>query len=97
MDPVERLAERLAAEEALVLVVDAEGADEERLELLGRERVESAAAPLGELGPALDLVPGRDDRGRLGGARQVARDDEVELDAGERVACRLRLLEPALR
>ena len=94
MDPVERLAERLAAEEARVLVGDAQRADEERLELLGRERVEAAAAPLGELRPALDLVPGRDDRRRLGGARQVARDDEVELDAGERVARRLGLLSP---
>ncbi len=97
VDPVERLAERLAAEEAGVLVGDAERADEERLELLGRERVEAAAAPLRELGPALDLVPGRDDRGRLRRARQVARDDEVELDSGERVARRLGLLEPARR
>ena len=96
MDPVERLAERLAAEKACVLVGDAESADEERLELLGREGVEPAAAPLGELGPALDLVSGRDDRRRLRGARQVARDDEVELDAGKRLARGRGLLEPAL-
>ena len=58
MNPVERFAERLAPEKAGTLVGDAERADEERFELLGREGVEPAAAPLRELGPALDLVPG---------------------------------------
>ena len=91
MDAVERLAERLAAEEALGFVGDPQRSHERALELLGRDRVEPATAPLGELRPALDLVAGRDELRGLGRAREVARDDEVELDPGQGLAGRDRL------
>ena len=83
-DAVEQLAERLAAEEARRLVVGPERADERPLPLRLRDVAQPAAAPLRELGPGLDLARGRDDRGGLDRARQAARDDAVEGDAGER-------------
>ena len=95
-DAVERLTERLAAEEALVLLADRQRADEHLLELVRRHGVEPSAAPLCELGDAVRLDARRDDRGRLGGSRQRARDDEVQLDAGERAVRRGCLLVPAL-
>ena len=51
VNAIGRFAERLAAEEARRFVRDPERADEGPLELLGRQRVEPAAAPLRELGP----------------------------------------------
>jgi hypothetical protein len=92
---VERLPQRLAAEEPLRLVAHLQRADERHLELVRRDRVEAAAAPLRELGPELDFASRRDELRRLARARQVARDDEVERDACERRPRRLRLLAPA--
>ena len=56
---VEELADRLAAEEPLLVRHDAaEGADERLLELVRRDRRELRAHDLAELGPALDSWPG---------------------------------------
>ena len=96
-DPVECLAERLAAEEALVLLRDRQRPDERLLELVRRHGVQPSAAPLRELGHTLWLDTRRDDRGRLSGSRQRARDDEIELDAGESAVCRGGLLVATLR
>ena len=93
---VERLAERLAAEEARLLVADLQRADEHLLELLGRDRVEAAAAPLVERGPLLGLAARRDHRRRLDSPRQRARHDEVEAHVLERPVRGCCLLEPAL-
>ena len=97
VDAVERLAERLAAEEAGRLVLHLERADERGFELLRWDRVEPPAAPLGEFGPQLDLAAGRDDLGRLARAWQIAGDDEVECGRRERVASGGRLLTAAGR
>ena len=86
VDAVERLPQRFTAEEALRLVLDLERADERSLELVGWDRVEPAAAPFGQLRPELDVLSRRDDLGRFERARQVAGDDEVELDVRQRVA-----------
>src|SRR4051794_11065130 len=95
-DAVECLAERLAAQEARLLIADLERAHEHLLELLGRNRVQTSAAPLVELGPRRSIGTGRDDRGRLERARQRARHDEVEAHVLERAMCSGRLLEAAL-
>ena len=58
---VERLAERLAAEESRLLIAGVQRADEERLELVNRNVVEAAATPLGELRPLRRRLAGRND------------------------------------
>src|SRR3954465_7027746 len=67
---VERLAERLAAEEALVLLRDRQRSDEDLLELVRRHGVEAAPAPFRELREALRLDPGSNDRSSLDSPRQ---------------------------
>jgi hypothetical protein len=94
---VERLAERLAAEEARSFVADLKRPDEHLLELLPWHIVETTAAPLVEVGPLLRLSAGCDDARRLDRARQRARDDEVELHVRERTVRGRGLVEPALR
>ncbi len=94
---IERLAERLAAEEARSFVADLKRPDEHLLELVPWHVVETTAAPLVEVGPLLRLSAGRDDARRLDRARQRARDDEVELHVRERTVRGRGLVEPALR
>ena len=78
-DTVEQLADRLAAEEALVVRDDAvERADELPFELGRRDRREPVARDLSQLRPGLHFVPGRDEGRRLDGPGQVARDHPVE-------------------
>ena len=58
-DAVEQLADRLAAEEALLVRHDtAERVHERGLELSGSDRREPVAADLAQLGPLLDACPG---------------------------------------
>ena len=91
-DAVEELADRLAAEEPLLVRDDpVERVDERLLQLVGRDRGEAVAGDLAELGPDCDLVARSDERGGLGRARQTARDDAVERRAREQEAGRLRL------
>ena len=84
-DAVEELADRLSAEEPL-LVRDhaAERVDELALERVRRNLREAAALDLAQLGPGLRLAAGRDDCRGLERAREAAAEHAVELDAGER-------------
>ena len=94
--PVEQLADRLAAEEALVVRDDAvERTDECLLELCRRDRGEPVAHDLAQVGPCLNLVPRRDEGGRLDRAEQTARDHAVERRPLEKRGGGLRL-PPAL-
>ena len=93
---VERLTERLAAEEPRGLVAHLERADEELLELVARDVVQPAAAPLGKRRPLLGLTIRDDDRCRLERAWQAARDNQVEADVVQRTVSGCSLLEPAL-
>ena len=76
---VEQLADRLTAEEALVVRDDAvERADELHFELGRRDGREPVARDLSELRPGLHFFAGRDEGRSLDGPRQVARDHPVE-------------------
>ncbi len=80
-NPVEELADRLAAEEALGVRDDSpECLHELLLELVGGDRGQPVAAELAQLGPRLDLGGRCDDARRLDRARERAREDAVELD-----------------
>ena len=83
-DAVEELADRLAAEEALLVRDDTpERMDERALELVLRDRGEARATDLAQVGPRLDGVSRRHERRGLHRSWKPARDDAVERDPAE--------------
>ena len=96
-DTVEQRADRLTAQEPGVLGHDvAPGLDERALELVLRDVAETARLDLAQVGPRLRLGVGGDDPRGLDGAQKAACDHAVELDPGEQLGRRARLLSPFL-
>ena len=98
-DAVEQRADRLSAEKRRLRRDRRRGtrAAKAGLEVVVADVAEPAGLELAEVRPRLRLDAGRNDPGRLLGARQAARDDAVERDARQRLGRRAGLRRPPRR